>query len=104
MLCNSVRAYQICILKQIKCFSNSFRQRVSRKEFYNGSNKFQVLSVNAYFITIKSTVLALMNKPAKFIVTPKVNEHITFLHAIRIIIKESYFQYFTIACIAISEA
>ena len=33
MLCNSVKAYQVCILKQIKCFSNSLlRQRVSVKK------------------------------------------------------------------------
>ncbi len=56
-----------------------------------------------YFITIKSTVLALMNKPAKFIVTPKVNEHITFLHAIRNHYQGILFSIFTIiACIAIS--
>ncbi|MDT7040556.1 hypothetical protein ACPWRU_15420, partial (plasmid) [Lactiplantibacillus plantarum subsp. plantarum] len=32
-LCNSVRAYQICIVMQVECFSNSLlRQRVSVKK------------------------------------------------------------------------
>lgn len=56
-----------------------------------------------YFITVKSTILALMNKPAKFIVTPKVNERITFLHAIRNHYQGILFSIFTIiVCIAIS--
>ncbi|MBT8934162.1 glycosyl transferase family 2 [Lactobacillus delbrueckii subsp. bulgaricus] len=56
-----------------------------------------------YFVTIKSTVLALMNKPAKFRVTPKVNEHVTFLQALRNHYQGILFSIFTIiACIAIS--
>lgn len=56
-----------------------------------------------YFIAIKSTLLALMQKPAKFIVTPKVNEHIGFCCAIRNHYQGILFSLFTIIiCIAIS--
>ncbi|GKT04653.1 glycosyltransferase [Furfurilactobacillus entadae] len=56
-----------------------------------------------YFITVKSTVLALLNKPAKFIVTPKVNERIGFLYAMRKHYQGILFSLFTIiTCISIS--
>lgn len=62
-----------------------------------------VLYGSLYFVTVKSTVRALMNKPAKFNVTPKVHEHVTFLQALKNHYQGILFSVFTIiACIAVS--
>lgn len=61
-------------------------------QFSNGMNFFKmifyeiestVLYGSFYYISIKSTILAILNKPAKFNVTPKVNTHVSLLNAIK---------------------
>ncbi|RAM10359.1 glycosyltransferase family 2 protein [Limosilactobacillus fermentum] len=62
-----------------------------------------ILYGSFYFVTVKSTVRALMNKPAKFNVTPKVNERVTFLQAFKRHYQGILFSVSTIVvCIAVS--
>lgn len=58
----------------------------------NGMNFFRmivyeiestILYGSFYYIAIKSTILAIMNKPAKFNVTPKVNAHVSIKKALK---------------------
>lgn len=62
-----------------------------------------ILYGSFYFVTVKSTIRALMNKPAKFNVTPKVNERVTFWQAFKNHYQGILFFVSTIVvCIAVS--